>query len=567
VTKNSHLEEGVWKLYYDREDDRPFAELLEIISQLSNHKNVQIIRLPKNDKISMLPLNVRKILFFGRPDVIITYSDNKQNEHAVFACEVTKAAPARDHWMQRFTSSIGPCIAGVPSAIILPFEIFNQVWKGKVDSEFFYVFKRVIDFHKSPLCIVEWQAKKKGQESEDKEFTKAPDRNSKPMVHLIEFINLVIEYTIKGKNFDDLLQDKTFKIFYDDIKSKITEKPEPSGHPGRVEAMTTTKMLSWLNQQKGCENILEKSYMRKKSIILTPKKDDKKAKESLITRIDKRNGNPYNGIPLAIDYLFCRTGPSKYDRDTNLILNLSTELDYDEFMHYFRKIHDASIITKGIPSKKTISALSVTLTEGSIWSMKDVIRQFCFVSDVIVLKDCVIPFSNDFFDNIESNVTEGEIQSITRKFFQKNGFRTISRTPVGKDIHYLNSISSTNPKLKAPDLICIKNSTIIVMEEKIEHDKLFTEKSPDVDKINSFLRNVQGVTKFLELMNEFGTEFNQESIIGGFSSLSNSNSKYKVDKDKIQTVIDIDGTKCTINLVKDGGMPNLFPYKSLDMEI
>ena len=572
MSNNSHLEDGVWKLYYDREDDRPFAELLKLTSQLSNYKNVQILRFPRGE-YGKLPHNLRKVLFFGRPDVAITYSDNTQGEHAVFACEITKSEAARDHWMQRFTSSVGLCITGIPSAIILPFEIPATElapWNGKLDYEFFYAFKRVMDFHKTPICLVEWEASNEGILSEDNEIPKTPDRNSQPMINLIKFIDLIIDYTINGKNQEKLFDEKLFKIFYETIESKITQIPLPSGHKrlqilNPTGVVTTSEMLTWLNQQTGI-NIIEKPYMRKKSLIFTPRSQaTANSKETLLDRIKKRNGNPYNGMPLTIDYLFCRTGPSKHDRDANLVLNL-TELSYDEFIHYFRKTHDTSPILNSIPTSEEIAELALHLTEGYTFEIKDVIRQFCYVADIIVLKDCILPFYDDFLDNPKFEISEAEIQSITRRFFQKNGFRVISRTPSGKDIHYKTSITST-PKLKAPDLICIKDTTIIIAEQKVESAGLFSGNNSDAEKIKSFLNNNQAVAEFLEMMKEFGDKFDTDSLIGGFSSLSSEDSEYELDKDRVLTGIKIDGKKCTINLLQDGGMPDSFPYKSLDLEI
>ncbi len=86
-------------------------------------------------------------------------------------------------------------------------------------------------------------------------------------------------------------------------------------------------------------------------------------------------------------------------------------------------------------------------------------------------------------------------------------------------------------------------------------------------KIKSFLNNNQAVAEFLEMMKEFGDEFNSDSLVGGFSSLSPEDSGYELDKDRILTGIKIDGKNCTINLLQDGGMPDSFPYKSLDLEI
>ena len=36
--------------------------------------------------------------------------------------------------------------------------------------EFFYAFKRVMDFHKTPICLVEWEASNEGILSEDNEI-------------------------------------------------------------------------------------------------------------------------------------------------------------------------------------------------------------------------------------------------------------------------------------------------------------------------------------------------------------------------------------------------------------
>jgi hypothetical protein len=576
MSENSHLDDAVWKLYYDREDDLVFSELIKQTTQLSKFTNVQILPIPNTPAgKAQLPTSFQKILFFANPDLTITYSDNTSSEHVVFACEVTKAEAAGDHWMQRFPSIIGPCMSGIPSAAVLAFDSGF----GSVGSDFFYAVKRAIDLHKSPLCLIEWQTAHGKILSEDKEFTKCPDRNSQPMIELINFINLIIDYTINEKNLNDLIKEKIYQKFYDDIASKITRTPSPS-NDRRLLALNsdgvvnTPEVIRWLNQKVGI-NFIEKPYMRKKNLIWTPyyqteyydKTKPVRTKEALAKRIHEKDGDPYSGMPLALDYLYCRTGVSKHDRDYNLILNLSHELDYDEFMKYFRTHHDKSPIPLPFPKVlDEIPRLSIHLTNPSIPEQKTVIRNWCNLADIIVLKDCIIPFHHDFHESPKFRFTEGNISSITRRFFQKNGFSVISQSKSLKDIHIQKNVSNP-PKMKAPDIICFKESTIVVGEQKIKHDQLFTGESSDVVKLDSFLNNQTAKTEFLKLMNEFGNQFNHESIVGGFSSLSNSKSKYKVDDDKIQTVIDIDGTKCTIKLVNDGGVPELFTHKSIDMEI
>ena len=162
-------------------------------------------------------------------------------------------------------------------------------------------------------------------------------------------------------------------------------------------------------------------------------------------------------------------------------------------------------------------------------------------------------------------ITEAEIHSITRRFFVKNGFTVVSRTPTGQEIHYRLSIDES--KYKIPDLVCFKNSKIIVLEQKIEYNKLFSGLDCDVNKINSFLNNDAAVSEFLLLMKEFEINFDKDSIVGGFSSLFPKNSKHVLDSNRIQTAVEIDGTHCTINLLQDSGLSQYFPFKSLDLVI
>ena len=47
MSNNSASKDASWKLYYDREDDLVFSELIKQTTQLSKFTNVQILRIPK----------------------------------------------------------------------------------------------------------------------------------------------------------------------------------------------------------------------------------------------------------------------------------------------------------------------------------------------------------------------------------------------------------------------------------------------------------------------------------------------------------------------------------------
>ena len=97
-------------------------------------------------------------------------------------------------------------------------------------------------------------------------------------------------------------------------------------------------------------------------------------------------------MPLAFDFMFCRLGQSHYERDVNLIIDLS-ELCYDDFIGFAKTIHNSSPISvKGIPPIDQLSRLALHLTDGYTHEIKDFIRQYCYAADLIILSDLVIPF-------------------------------------------------------------------------------------------------------------------------------------------------------------------------------
>ena len=102
--------------------------------------------------------------------------------------------------------------------------------------------------------------------------------------------------------------------------------------------------------------------------------------------------NPYNGMPLAFDCMFCRLGPTPRERDINLIIDLS-ELSFADFAEFHKSTHDDSPLgDTSPPPKNLLPKYSLHLTRGYIHEIKDFIRQYCYAADIIVLKDFVVPF-------------------------------------------------------------------------------------------------------------------------------------------------------------------------------
>ena len=397
---------NVWNLYYHREKSRPLAEFLRDLTDLSKKENqLKIIALPNlNSQVafSKLPKSVRDLLYLGHQDVILTFDDRKNPENVVFACEITDAKPAKDHWMQRFPSLVGACKQNVPSVFVMPFEMKTSTWTGSLKSEFFYAFDRVMDIYQIPIYLANWEQNKAGNLEIDTKYTDVPDRNSESMKDVIRLVNMTMNYASHGRDFKNLLKERIVVNLRDKMKIEIKNTPKPTDYAG-LKIYESVAYMKWNDVEKHLKTIIkklpdipERIIRRDKSLIFVPRpqsvKGNRQLKETLHNRIVKRNGNPYNGMPLAFDFMFCRLGSTPYERDVNLILDLS-ELSFSEFADFAKKTHDKSpLAEKTVPKPEQAPRYSLHVTQGYTHEIKDFIRQYCYAADLIILKDFILPF-------------------------------------------------------------------------------------------------------------------------------------------------------------------------------
>ena len=311
--------EDKWTLYYHKEKSRTLAEFLRDLSQLKKYPgSVQIESLPNNNvgnEFARLPRSVRKLLFFGHPDVILSYNNGIEPEKAVFAWEITDAKPATDHWMQRFPSLVGACELGVPTVFILRFKADTEKWSGHLESEFFYAYDRVMEIQQIPIYLADWLPDATGKFAFDKDYPDVPDRSSDSMIDTLEFLNKVIDYAIHGKNFHNLIRERLLVELRNKIKVRIHEVPTPTeykrlilGNPSGYNNWSEVESYIKTRTTFSITHIPNRIRLRSKSLIFVPRpefhKGKRKLKETLLSRITKKNGNPYNGMPLAFDFMF-----------------------------------------------------------------------------------------------------------------------------------------------------------------------------------------------------------------------------------------------------------------------
>jgi len=112
----------------------------------------------------------------------------------------------------------------------------------------------------------------------------------------------------------------------------------------------------------------------------------------LLERIHKRGGDPYLGQPLAFDYIFCRLGETPYQRDANLVIDLSV-LSFSDLANYHKQVwSNCPLQIEEIGNLTNIPKYTLYLTKGCPQVIKNFLRVYAFTADIIVFSDGIIYF-------------------------------------------------------------------------------------------------------------------------------------------------------------------------------
>lgn len=354
-----------------------------------------------------LPVSLRKLLFFAKPDVVICLDDGIQPTRPIFAIEVSAHVMARDHWMQRFPYLVGCAQEGVPGAYIMPgAEPLRPNFPGAVDPLFYYAYDRVMEIHQTPFFIAEWKSTDGRTLDRDGEFNDKPDHESHGLQQTFRFLNLVIQSAIHGREPSALMRERLIVDLRDEIRRsgynklpRIKDFERLKFNMPEGKFLTSNQLREWI-ESKGLrlpDEIPDRIKKRERNLIYVPQSQQKpgqkaKLRKTLRERIAKKSGDPYTGQPLVFDYIFCRLGRTPYERDANLIVDLSV-LKFSDLASYH---HDA---WKKSPLQHTqfqdiehIPTYTMHLTHGFTQAMKNFLRLYAFTADVIVFRDGVIYF-------------------------------------------------------------------------------------------------------------------------------------------------------------------------------
>jgi hypothetical protein len=355
-----------------------------------------------------LPNQLRRLLFFARPDLVICLDDGVRPTHPVFAFEITQHVPARDHWMQRFPNLVGCAQEGVPGAYIMPFDMSEHPsFKSVIDPDFFFAYDRVTEIHQTPVFIAEWQTPDRRTPKGDSKFAAQPCSKMPDMVRAFEFLRTAVDAAFHGRPVASLMRERTIIDLRDRIRQRAYQSQLPSiasfkrlqhAMPNN-RPLTLPELRAWLKGKSLTlpTNLPDRLVRRNKFLVFTPQvstrgKTQAQLRSALMTRIDKKGGDPYLGQPLAFDYLFCRLGTTPYERDCSVVANL-TDLKFEDLAKFHRKVWEKSPLQfTSLKKIKHIPTYTMYLKEGGSETIKNFLKLYAFTADLIVFEDGIIYF-------------------------------------------------------------------------------------------------------------------------------------------------------------------------------
>lgn len=256
------------------------------------------------------------------------------------------------------------------------------------------------------MFIAEWGVEEGRTTKCDAVYASLPDRNLPDMLVTFQYLDRVIEYAENGRPLQDLYRERLIVNLRNKIRRRAYSRiPEirdfarlsfnmPNNRP-----LDNEEFEAWLGE-KGFSipsDFPERFLKRNKHLIFVPQsnrsgKTVEQLRGALNTRIAAKGGDPYLGQPLAFDYIFCRLGPTTFERDVSLIVDLSV-LKFEDMAKYHRTIWEKSPLRLTDPNEvKDIPTYTMYLKEGSAQVLKNVLRIYAFASDVIIYGDAMIYF-------------------------------------------------------------------------------------------------------------------------------------------------------------------------------
>jgi hypothetical protein len=311
---------------------------------------------------------------------------------------------ARDHWMQRFPNLVGCAQEGIPGAFIVPGDMPERdKFAGRKDPFFFFAYDRVVEIHQTPIFIAEWPSSDGRTLDTDSMFPELPPHDSDSIRRVIEFFDQALDWALKGQPLDQLMQSRLFTDLRHELRRVGFEKIPRVSDFERLAVnlpnnrpLTAVEFAEWV-EDRGLaipddlpERVLRRDAYVVYSPIVSPQAD---SRAKLVERIKLHGGDPYGQQPIVFDYLFCRLGPTTYERDRNLVVDLGV-LKFEDFASYVTSTWDKSPLKENRMTRVRgkVPIYGLHLNEPLAQVLKGFVRFSAFAADIIVFEDGMLFF-------------------------------------------------------------------------------------------------------------------------------------------------------------------------------
>ena len=238
---------------------------------------------------------IADLLTYDRPDIILVADGTP-----VLVVEKTREVPTGHNVGQRMARLVRAIEAGVPTIKFFPFEAMKHgTYAGRcfLNVRLLEAFRAITRIHRTPLLAVNWPV--------DRYYELVDDGSENQRMAEIVHGFIASKFDPACKEIVDQLDDMA-----EERRIRVERDPRYKKPPASAQIMPTRQLLDERRDviAPNMRAALEKrSETLRYTMGMTPAKC--------------RREDPYTGTQFIYDYIWCRTGPERSQKQRNLVLN------------------------------------------------------------------------------------------------------------------------------------------------------------------------------------------------------------------------------------------------------
>lgn len=243
---------------------------------------------------------VEELTRYDRPDIILL----KEGE-PVLVVEKTSHVPTGENTLQRVARMVSAARMGVPGLFYTPYAKIKgdegSAGRGKCNLNYRFIeaLRRIGEHHDTAMLIPPWPY--------DEDYHLVRDGTEDDLVAAF-----VDQYLNNGCDADVPAASRIREETEKEVERILGEYPQYQSPPGKIEIVATQSFRERISSKSGLDELDAEFDGRDQTVVVK-----NNMSPSSCSRVD-----PYGGAQFAYDYLYCRTDPSTYDRERNLVIQV-----------------------------------------------------------------------------------------------------------------------------------------------------------------------------------------------------------------------------------------------------